>query len=1070
MFVRKILAALALVFVLAGSAFAFPLDPNPSTIKTSVLTGNTGTTSTTTFTGDWGITFGAMSVNQLRVFNFLDNEFLSTGSGPGASLDLKIWNTPAFGDYKYKQQKDGWNHLLNTAAAVSADIGRGLITDHDEMVDFLESLPKTNLTLEYLGEIPQGFPFPFLVFCMNPPLDKNGKPDRSPAALESTGKPLVWVQGNIHGGEWSGGEGALAIAFDLAHGRYNDILAKVNVLITPRVCADGAKRPGRETRDLLSLQWTTTPEARDLNRDNVLLDLPVTRAMRKMSRAYAPHFCIDLHERPASQISTPVSNTFGILADNDAHDIGSSGTTIPHVPYDLIAIRYNVMEKDLKAMAEKFGLHFGLYREDTDYFAHGTVNNYGMQMSSNSDVWPVELGAAPYGNADMTGTNRATWMINNTAFDPDAPYYLTSEAGYNTRSSRNINATFGIVSQLFENKSDYGGGGGRGIFERRVAAGYVCVLSALTTAAEKGHELVPQIMEIRKNWIEKGKTVSTNDMIPILTIQPRPVYIKDREWTIIDISRDYSPGTAAEGGARDLTNIMRYDGTKALRKVADGTGFNGSNYVPAQGEGDRGHQFFKQEYTWMGGRGENVVWNSPHTGEINVRGNNNVRERIRPYAYVFEGEYADELAARMLMAGIEVKRLAQDVTIDVEGWKYDRRPYINSTSTTAAGWRNRHVTVYEVKNRQFKKDSYVVYLAQLPIHLIPIYMEPDLPWNVASCIFLPYMSLALGGAGGGSSGSDLHEDLIGKEMPAYRYLKEADLPTYDVEHYLPLVNRGAVARFFNYHTQEEIEAIAKDCGDDSIKVFDYDFQVHSTDALIRDTSAPAGKFDITLPTSKSSKGYKILVNDGTGETYENLTPHSSMLGWDIATIDVARHGCVPFTVDLSTDMRPLVGDGSNRTVPRALPAVDFLIGVRIIEVVENEILSLFKDGKLPKDTELTAKGIKHTVMFENEAILLNNDMLNDDWKIADINPKSGSGWQSRLAGEAILVRFTNDVYDEVVTVTLENKKTGEKKDIEVIFSGEDQTLSDWLKEHGCNAGTSILALLAVCPLFLRRKN
>jgi hypothetical protein len=267
---------------------------------------------------------------------------------------------------------------------------------------------------------------------------------------------------------------------------------------------------------------------------------------------------------------------------------------------------------------------------------------------------------------------------------------------------------------------------------------------------------------------------------------------------------------------------LRYDGTKALKRVADGTGFNGSNYVPAQGSGDRDHQFFKNDYVWLGGRGEVPLWNG-------IMGNKNARERVRPYAYLFDGPYARELASRMLIAEIEVKRLAEDVTIDVEGWKYNQRPYIDSTSTTAAGWRNRDVTVFEIKGRTFKKDdTYVVYLAQLPIHLIPIYMEPDLPWNVASCIFLPYMSMALGGSGGGSSSAaDLHEGLIGVEMPAYRYLKTVDLPTYDVVHSHPLVSRGAVVRFFDYHTQGETAAIAKACKEENVRVYDYDFQVHT---------------------------------------------------------------------------------------------------------------------------------------------------------------------------------------------------------------------------------------------------
>ncbi|MCL2767324.1 MAG: radical SAM protein, partial [Synergistaceae bacterium] len=459
-------------------------------------------------------------------------------------------------------------------------------------------------------------------------------------------------------------------------------------------------------------------------------------------------------------------------------------------------------------------------------------------------------------------------------------------------------------------------GGGRGLWERRVAAGYVCVLSTLTTAAERGTDLVTQLEQMKADWVEKGKTVTQDDMIPILTVQPKPVYIMDREWTIIDISRDYRPATGANGGGRDLTNILRYDGTKALRKVADGTGFNRSNYVPAQGQGSRDHQFFKNEYTWLGGRGEVPLWNG-------IMGNNNVRERIRPYAYIFDGPYASELASRMLTAEIEVKRLAEDVTVDVEGWHYNQQPYIDLASTTAAGWRNRDVTIKEIKNRTFKKDeTYVVYLAQLPIHLIPIYMEPDLPWNVASCIFLPYMSVARGGASTGN----LHAGLIGVEMPAYRYLKEVDLPTYDVDHSHPLVNRGAVVRFFDYHTQEETAAIAEACGEKIIVAFDYDFQVHTrTDALVD------GKFDITLPSTSKNSRYMVQKKDGS---YENLALKSrKTAGWNVATIVVADHGQNPFTIDLGANGRPVVGSGSDRTLARTLPANDDLVGVRIVEIL-----------------------------------------------------------------------------------------------------------------------------------------
>jgi hypothetical protein len=337
-----------------------------------------------------------------------------------------------------------------------------------------------------------------------------------------------------------------------------------------------------------------------------------------------------------------------------------------------------------------------------------------------------------------------------------------------------------------------------------------------------------------------------------------------------------------------------------------------------------------------------------------------------------------------------------------------------------------------------------------------MYFEPDLPWNVASCIFLPYMSVAAGGA----STRDLSNALIGVEMPAYRYLKEVDLPTYDVDHYLPLVNRGAVARFFNYHTQETIDAVSDACGEFAIKVYDYDFQVHTrTDALVN------GRFNITLPTNEKTLGYMIMKSDGT---YEKLIPNSTMAGWNVGTVVVADHANLPFTVDLTSAGRPVVGDGSNRTVPRELPANDDLVGIRIVEVVENEVLNLFKGGKLPPDVVLTKKGIKLTEMLECEAVILSETWL-DGWKITGVTPKSGKWWTAKIVNGEIVIMFVGEVYDQVVTVTLE--KGGETVEIEVEFSGEEENV--WKKimdKAGCNAGAVMLSLLAICPLFMRRKD
>jgi Synergist-CTERM protein sorting domain-containing protein len=275
----------------------------------------------------------------------------------------------------------------------------------------------------------------------------------------------------------------------------------------------------------------------------------------------------------------------------------------------------------------------------------------------------------------------------------------------------------------------------------------------------------------------------------------------------------------------------------------------------------------------------------------------------------------------MMLAGIIVKRLAKEVTVDVEGWHYNKAPVVDNTDQGAGGWRNRDVTVYPISNKTISKDSWVVYLSQQACNLIPMYVEPDIPWSVASCIYLPPMSAALGGAANGW----LTDKLIGVEMPLYRYLKTVDLPTYDVDHFLPLINRGGVARFFKYHTQEEIATVADAVGEKNIRVYDYDIQMHTrTDAIVN------GRFDITLPTNKNTTGYLILSKNG----YEKLVPHSSMFGWKVATVVVADHGNRPFTIRMNSLNQLIVRDGNDGTLAFALPATDDLIGVRIVEIFE----------------------------------------------------------------------------------------------------------------------------------------
>jgi hypothetical protein len=273
-----------------------------------------------------------------------------------------------------------------------------------------------------------------------------------------------------------------------------------------------------------------------------------------------------------------------------------------------------------------------------------------------------------------------------------------------------------------------------------------------------------------------------------------------------------------------------------------------------------------------------------------------------------------------------------------------------------------------------------------------------------------------------------------------------------MNHYTPLINRGAVVRFYKYQTQESIATIAAAVGEKHIRVYEYDIQVHTrTDALVN------GRFDIMLPTNKNTKGYLILKKDGT---YQTLTPNSTMLGWNVGTVAVADHGNVPFTVNLDSNGRPVVVDGANRTLAHSLPPNDDLIGLRIVEITSSPIESLFKNMKLPQNAKETDKGIEYS-MITDKGTLLSDSML-DGWHITDVTPQSGKHWRIELVNGEIIVTIRGDVFDETVKVTLTKDGGSETMELEITFSGEKEGI-------GCNTGSSLLVLLAIFPLLIRRK-
>ena len=109
--------------------------------------------------------------------------------------------------------------------------------------------------------------------------------DATPAGLEAASRPTVLLVGQQHGDEPASGEALIAVARELAGGRFEPLLDRINVIVLPRANPDGA-REGRRV----------SASGIDINRDHLLLRTPEAQAQARLMREWRPVLVVDAHE------------------------------------------------------------------------------------------------------------------------------------------------------------------------------------------------------------------------------------------------------------------------------------------------------------------------------------------------------------------------------------------------------------------------------------------------------------------------------------------------------------------------------------------------------------------------------------------------------------------------------------------------------------------------------------------------------------------------------------------------------------------------------------------------------
>jgi hypothetical protein len=124
---------------------------------------------------------------------------------------------------------------------------------------------------------------------------------RSATEARVMNRPIIYIQGNIHGGEVEGKEALQALLRRLALEREWNILDEAILLVVPVYNPDGNERLGPQERLRPSQHGPAMIGSRpngdtlDLNRDYIKAEAPETRATLRMLQEWDPDIFIDLH-------------------------------------------------------------------------------------------------------------------------------------------------------------------------------------------------------------------------------------------------------------------------------------------------------------------------------------------------------------------------------------------------------------------------------------------------------------------------------------------------------------------------------------------------------------------------------------------------------------------------------------------------------------------------------------------------------------------------------------------------------------------------------------------------------
>jgi zinc carboxypeptidase len=165
---------------------------------------------------------------------------------------------------------------------------------YEDVIRFIGELQKRTdkLRVESFGKTEEGRDLPLMIFA-DPPIAR-------PQEARASGKPVIFIQANIHAGEVEGKEASLHLARRIATGDLRSLLNNLVILIAPIYNADGNEKISLNNRTAQNgpiggVGTRENAKGFDLNRDYMKLETPEANALVALFNRWDPHLTVDLH-------------------------------------------------------------------------------------------------------------------------------------------------------------------------------------------------------------------------------------------------------------------------------------------------------------------------------------------------------------------------------------------------------------------------------------------------------------------------------------------------------------------------------------------------------------------------------------------------------------------------------------------------------------------------------------------------------------------------------------------------------------------------------------------------------